>query len=1304
MAEPIIVEGPDGQKYEFPAGTPPDEMRAAMAKRYPSEQKPAQKKPYQAYPEGTYAAGVTPGDQGALGDFTSGLDRVVDSFENFNPQPDAGIHSPADAFLFKGVNALTGGGLQRGGNEAFEGTVQEGFGDRAVVAANSFPVGATAGQIAGMGAQLHPAHRALSVAKNVPGIKQVVDAAGKTRLGSYAGRLATGSAAWTGESALQGGTTLAEENSAYTGQAPTLGDRASMAGDMATMNLGDMGIKTPFLKSVPVNVLGPVGTSIARRAGTGIATQGASVTPQNVRQAVQASTGRISGGPEQMRGLAQVIDTELAGGLRPQSIAAVHRILKHSGLSDGDIRTLNAEVSERMKALPGSAASRKTIGQLYVEILEETKPQAAENITAVLRERRLNVRRNDDSAGIIRSGTRELRGSQKDFLDHSARKNLGQDTRIGVKEQVKATQQEIGAEYDRILAAAPTTGAGADTLRALLKADPSKSSVLRRKAKNAGMSVDAYIDAKPYEAGHWMRSRLSKDARSASGREKGDLLDTVDQIDEVLDGFDAYATTKRNWGTEQGVLDARQFGDKLFGGANSSLMNNDGMRAELVQSFQALSPREQQVALVSIRDAALAKMRGGPAGQQARLTSITSDAAIDFFEQVGAKPFADDLLAIRNEQGFLNSFDPNANSRTAPNQQATAQAPALYNSKVANAVDNATPGTILGEGALMAFAPHYQGLYAAYRGSRMLANAGFGTRAKTLEDMTRFLMARPRAANHAAQRNRANAFNQQIPPAGSGGAAPAPPNAFNPTPADEPVQNGLFGARKMEFPDNPGAASASQGRPVNAGLALGGEKARTANREALKKAQALEAQGASPEDVFGETGWYRGYDKKRNWRFEISDENARLKAENLPKGTYRLGDVLEFDELYNAYPDLRNMKIKVKKWRIGSSASYNAVTNTVKTRGSPRMSELIHEVGGHAAQSRNRFGLYARDYTPSSHEVEARALEARARMPAQERSKIPSQHYDVKIENIIPSKAMSEPERIGFLALQRLLGGQTGQGALVGAGIGAAAPADSTEERLRNIGIGAATGAAAGRADRSLRTTRSGVPTMGNGLGNIRRNLQDVSERQFPRSAPRQQQPANAFAGQAETSTSGRIWPILAAGAAGGGGLAAINSMESPEATPQGPVQNAFASRMMQNANTALEDINMRREQGLPKTPNVKPRRTIRRNAEQAAERQIQDSIRAENRRREEYWQWLGEYGQKGDKPLWLKITKKRANELRVTPSDRRKGIRGKRLPYSYETPVSELENAPIEVLINGEWVSVDALTAPSQQRALELQ
>lgn len=733
---------------------------------------------------------------------TNPLDRFQEEIKNFDPRPDAGINHPMDAFLFKGINALTGGAVQSAGNDVVPGA---NLGDRAVRASDSYPVAAAGGQMTGMGAQIFAGGHALAPLKNLPLVKPVVDTVGKTRLGSYAGRMAKDVGLWTGESALQGATTIASENAAYTGEKPTMSDRANMAGQMATMDLGDAGVKMPFVKDIPLNVLGPVGASIARRTGTAIATQGASVTPQHVRKSVQSGTGRISGGPEQMRAVAEIIDAELAGGLRPQAIAAVHRLLKGSGLSTDDVTALNREVRNRLEAGAGAGSSRKTVGQLYSEILDDPegplyKPQASLNIIATLRERRMNASPGDGSAGVIGSTVRDIRDSQKGFLEDSAQQNLGSGTRIGVREQVEATRKDISAEYERILAAAPRSGPGADTLRALVLADPSKNSVLRRKAKNAGLSVDEYVTQNPYAAAHWMRSRLSKDARSASGREKGDLLDTVEQLDEVLDGFDSYAQTKRNWGTEQGVLDARDFGKSLFGGPNAVKMNDPGLRAELVEEFKALSPREQEVALISIRDSALGRMQGGPKNQQARITALTSDAAIDFFEQVGAKRFSDDLMLIKKEQGFHNLYDSDAQSRTAPNQAAISQSPDLYGSTLSNAVraDGQGMGVIPIELAASQFAPGLSGWYAAYRGMKAAANKAFDLRNSTKEDMTRFLMSRANLKGSTSElpmKNITPPKGGSTPPTGgapSGGApaAGAATSAGSPPPgaADLPMK------------------------------------------------------------------------------------------------------------------------------------------------------------------------------------------------------------------------------------------------------------------------------------------------------------------------------------------------------------------------------------------------------------------------------------------------------------------------------------------------------------------------------------
>lgn len=98
---------------------------------------------------------------------------------------------------------------------------------------------------------------------------------------------------------------------------------------------------------------------------------------------------------------------------------------------------------------------------------------------------------------------------------------------------------------------------------------------------------------------------------------------------------------------------------------------------------------------------------------------------------------------------------------------------------------------------------------------------------------------------------------------------------------------------------------------------FGGRGARTANLPMLEKAEQMRAKGASPEEIWSQTGWYRGPEGKP--RFEISDAEARL-AELDPDQLRRarqsgtahrfspaLSDVLEHPELFRAYPEMRGV-------------------------------------------------------------------------------------------------------------------------------------------------------------------------------------------------------------------------------------------------------------------------------------------------------------------------------------------------------------------------------------------------------------
>ena len=79
-----------------------------------------------------------------------------------------------------------------------------------------------------------------------------------------------------------------------------------------------------------------------------------------------------------------------------------------------------------------------------------------------------------------------------------------------------------------------------------------------------------------------------------------------------------------------------------------------------------------------------------------------------------------------------------------------------------------------------------------------------------------------------------------------------------------------------------------------------------------------------------ETGWFKGYDGK--WRFEINDkmselvENPKLETHgNDEDGLYqtaRLADVLKHDDLFKAYPELKDYKVIIQETNTGLEGSF----------------------------------------------------------------------------------------------------------------------------------------------------------------------------------------------------------------------------------------------------------------------------------------------------------------------------------------------------------------------------------------------
>ena len=184
--------------------------------------------------------------------------------------------------------------------------------------------------------------------------------------------------------------------------------------------------------------------------------------------------------------------------------------------------------------------------------------------------------------------------------------------------------------------------------------------------------------------------------------------------------------------------------------------------------------------------------------------------------------------------------------------------------------------------------------------------------------------------------------------------------------------------------------------PSKAQATFGGEGSATANREALTKAQKMEADGSDREAIWKTTGWFKQPDGK--WRYEISDE----KSDTTPAFDHALtetkggkwqmegpmSDFYDHDKLYEAYPHLKDMKTSVQKFPKGMSQAYgthNSETQTIRLNSDPKRTANARVVGHelqHEVQNREKFqysaGGRANAYKASDHDYERFPGEAEA--------------------------------------------------------------------------------------------------------------------------------------------------------------------------------------------------------------------------------------------------------------------------------------------------------------------------------------
>ena len=167
-----------------------------------------------------------------------------------------------------------------------------------------------------------------------------------------------------------------------------------------------------------------------------------------------------------------------------------------------------------------------------------------------------------------------------------------------------------------------------------------------------------------------------------------------------------------------------------------------------------------------------------------------------------------------------------------------------------------------------------------------------------------------------------------------------------------------------------------------------GEKAITANVGKLDQAKAMLEKGADEVEIWQKTGWFK--DKDEAWKFEIGDSKARLNP-NFKSGG-KLGELLEHEELFKAYPELKDISVKKINDEGGEKLGYydpNKKEIAINNIGDK--STLMHEVQ-HAIQDIEGFakgsGAKGENYRLSHGEAEARNVQNRLNLGDKFRAKI----------------------------------------------------------------------------------------------------------------------------------------------------------------------------------------------------------------------------------------------------------------------------------------------------------------------------
>ncbi|MEO0975965.1 MAG: hypothetical protein AAFY24_01850 [Pseudomonadota bacterium] len=394
------------------------------------------------------------------------------------------------------------------------------------------------------------------------------------------------------------------------------------------------------------------------------------------------------------------------GTISDDGVRGLERFLKSNGIALDDVTLgrINGVVQDGLQSRSEALALPVRVKDILIDAFEDGSGSFRKAVETHLRG--TMVQGGDGAARIAQTVDEDVSAARV-ALDENYGRVLGKKARIKSEDQTKEKLAQIGREgYQPVLERGPTNYQGARVLDEVLNGPGMKDgrllTPLKEYAWAEGLELDDLIKDRPLEAAHWMQSKARELVASGQkhfGGLRSRLLRAIEEAAPGVpdEGIPSYAATRKKYGDEFGNMQALEFGDKFLAQSKDAYKIDTMKRA-----FSELSPRQKNIALLSVRDALRSASGKGRRNSAPRLSRVGDEQVLDALEHVFGKRGSRVAQGIEEVGEFVQSrqnIDARRGSPTAPNQEASQAATQNVQSplrrKVGGALQNIAGDTAL---------------------------------------------------------------------------------------------------------------------------------------------------------------------------------------------------------------------------------------------------------------------------------------------------------------------------------------------------------------------------------------------------------------------------------------------------------------------------------------------------------------------------------------------------------------------------------------------------------------------------------